>query len=190
MTAVFIHIPKTGGVSIQQALGLQQHRYRRKLVKGARYEGLVTFGHELLPNLIRGGYIGGDLFTFAFCRDPFDRTVSLWAHWQRDHAEPQLSFLQFCRRLDRMGWRTRTPQARWLDGVDLDFLGRYETLRADFVRLCDVLGVERRALPHLNMTPHRPWQTYYNDESADIVRRHFGRDFKRFGYADDYLSDG
>ena len=67
MTAVFVHIPKVGGVSIQAALDLQQYRYRSKLVKGARYDGLVTFGHCLPDRLIRDGYLDpADVFFFAF----------------------------------------------------------------------------------------------------------------------------
>lgn len=189
MTAVFIHIPKTGGVSIQEALGLQQYRDRRALVKGTQYEGLVTFGHEILPSLIQRGYIPGDLFTFAFCRNPYDRAVSLWAHTRRDY-EPGLTFPDYCRNLGRGAVNRRhCPQALWLDGIDIGFLGRFENLQEDFDLLCDVLGVDRRELPRLNESPHRDWRECYDTETAGIIRAHYARDFERFGYADNHLPD-
>ncbi len=190
MTAVFVHVPKTGGVSIQQALGLEQHRNRRALRRGAEYAGLVTFGHELPARLVRAGYLDPTgVFFFAFCRNPYDRAVSLWAHWRREGGG--LGFPDWCRLLPAMGWRLRAPQARWTDAIDLGFLGRFETLAADFDRLCDALGVERRPLPLLNASPHRPWREHYDEETAAIVRAQYARDFERFGYDEnDYLPDG
>jgi hypothetical protein len=187
--AVFLHIPKTGGTSIQAALDIQSYRNRRVLVKGARYSGLVTFGHELLPYLIRAGYVSGDLFTFAFVRNPYDRAVSLWAHWRREKAGRDLSFAEWCEQLDRQHWRVRFPQARWTDGLWLDFLGRYECLQADMDRLCDELGIARQELPHLNAGDRGPCRDYYNPATMETVRRHYARDFRQFGYADDCLPD-
>jgi hypothetical protein len=187
MTAIFIHIPKTGGMSISKTLKIQKYRNRRRLVRGTQYSGIVTFGHELLPWLQRRRLAPREAFTFAFCRNPYDRAVSLWA-FNNKRNELDLSFAEFCRGLDGWMWRIRSPQARWLDGVNLDFLGRFEYLQGDFRRLCELLGVQRgKALPHLNRTERSPYQDYYTVETRAIVRAHYARDFERFGYADDYL---
>jgi len=187
--AIFIHIPKTGGMSISEALKVTKYRNRRRIKKGATYSGIVTFGHELLPWLQRRGLVPADAFFFAFCRNPYDRAVGLWAFNNRRNGL-NLTFREFCLNLGNWGWRIRYPQARWLDGLELDFLGRFETLQADFERLCGLLGVERtKALPHLNQTEHAPYPTCYDDVTQAIVRAHYARDFERFGYADDYLSD-
>jgi hypothetical protein len=190
MTACFIHIPKTGGVSIQDALELQQYRYRRKLVRGTRYQGLVTFGHEILSKLVRKGYVAIDgWFLFAFVRNPYDRAVSLWAHQRREQIT-ELGFYDWCKAFKTLGWLTYSPQARWLDGIEVNFLGRFENLHADFARLCDALHVHRRALPHYNASLHRDWRSYYDHETAAMVRRQYARDWERFGYdPDDYLPD-
>jgi hypothetical protein len=189
MTACFIHIPKTGGVSIQTALELQQFRSRVSIRGRRRYSGLITFGHQLVGRLIHARYVPRDMFLFSFCRNPYDRAVSLWAHYRREY-EPDMTFVGFCHRLRRLSWRIRSPQVTWLRGIKLDFLGRFETLEADFARLCDVLGVQRRALPHLNAGSRSPWcGGYYDDELQAIIRRQYAPDFERFGYDDDHLPD-
>jgi hypothetical protein len=189
MTAVFVHIPKTGGMSISKALQVQKYRNRRRLRKGAQYSGIVTFGHELLPWLQRRGLAPMDVFTFAFCRNPYDRAVSLWA-FNNKRNEMDLSFREFCLNLDDWSWRIRSPQARWMDGLQLDFLGRFENLQTDFTQLCGLLGVERsKALPHLNQTDHEPYGAHYDDVTQAIIQAHYARDFEELGYANDHLPD-
>lgn len=179
MTAIFIHVPKTGGLSVQTALGLRRRH------APAAVEGLATFGHTLPARFVP---LNPGAFLFAFVRNPYDRAVSLWAHWRREGGG--LDFPAWCRRLGDWHWRVRTPQARWLAGMDLGFLGRFESLAADFGRLCDVLEIERRPLPRLNAGEHRPWRGYYDEGTAAIVQVHYARDFERFGYDEnDYLPD-
>lgn len=190
MIGIFIHIPKTAGLSIDEALDIKKYRNRRRLRKDTEYSGLITFGHELLPPLQESGLAPKKAFTFAFCRNPYDRTVSLWA-FNNKRNKLDLTFVEFCRNLEnwKWGWRIRTPQAQWTDGVDLDFLGRFENLQEDFGILCDKLGIERRPLPHENATKHRPYSEYYDMETRAIVRVHYAQDFERFGYEVDCLPD-
>jgi len=186
---VFIHIPKTAGLSIDRALGLTKYRWRQKLVPGQQYSGLVTFGHEFLPWLQARKLVPRDnLFTFAFCRNPYDRAVSLWAY-NNKRNDMELTFREFCLNWGNWGWRVRTPQSKWLDGVDLGFLGRFENLQEDFGKLCDMLDMERRRLPHVNPTQHGPCRDYYDEVTQGIVRALYARDFERFGYAVDHLPD-
>ena len=189
MTAVFIHVPKTGGLSISKALQVTKYRNRRRLMPGAQYEGIVTFGHELLPWLQRRDLAPRDCFTFTFVRNPYDRAVSLWAFNNKRNGL-DLTFREFCLGWGKWGWRIRYPMARWTDGVDVDFIGRFERLQADFDELCGLLGVERqKPLPHINRTERGPCRDYYDDETMAIVRAHYARDFERFGYDDNCLPD-
>ena len=188
MTAIFTHIPKTGGLSIDEALNITKYRNRARLKKGQEYSGIITFGHELLPFLQRRELAPRDAFTFAFCRNPYERAVSLWAY-NNQRNKLNLTFPEFCADLSKWkwGWRLRYPQAKWVEGVDLDFLGRFENLQEDFNRLCDALDIERRELPHVNATEHGPCSAHYDDMAQGIIRGHYSIDFKRFGYEIDHL---
>jgi len=188
--AVFIHIPKNAGVTLSKAFKVQKYRNRRRLIQGAEYSGIITFGHEFLPPLQARGLAPKDAFTFAFCRNPYDRAVSMWAFNNKRNGL-DLTFTEFCRGLNDWVWRIRYPQVKWLEGVDLNFLGRFETLQTDFGILCDMLDFQRqRPLPHMNKSEHGSCRDHYTDETMGIVRAHYARDFERFGYAVDHLPDG
>ncbi len=41
------------------------------------------------------------------------------------------------------------------------------------------------ALPHSNATVHKPWASYYDLETFNIVKRLYRPDIETFGYPDD-----
>ena len=182
---VFVHIPRTGGTSITKALGIQKPRLRRHL---DRYGPVITFGHRRLPNL----QLPEGAFTFSFCRNPYDRAVSMWAFSRRAKGQPDMTFPEFCANLENWTWgqRVRVPQAVWMGDANPDFLGRFENLHQDFDKLCDALGMERRNLPHLNATDRGPCREHYDERAQDIIRAYYAQDFERFGYDADHLPDG
>jgi hypothetical protein len=69
------------------------------------------------------------------------------------------------------------------DGAKLvDYVGRFETLEADYSSIARRLGLEPR-LPHANRTRHREFGTYYTADSAAAVARLWRTDFEALGYA-------
>ena len=175
---VFVHIPRTAGTSMTKARGIKKPKLRRKLME--RYGPIITFGHRMLANL----QMPEGSFTFSFCRNPYDRAVSMWALSQASKNQPRMTFAEFCRNLNNWTWghRIRIPQSDWLDGGELDFLGRFENLAGDFGILCDKLGFKRIELPHENKSERGPWQDYSDRETRDIIREFYAQDFERFGY--------
>ena len=93
----------------------------------------------------------------------------------------------------------------------VDFVGKYESLQADFDTVCARLGISPRPLPHVNRSEdvRRPVKTlngvkkllrrrlwnlerrhtfphytqYYDDESREFVAELFRKDIDAFGYA-------
>ena len=61
---------------------------------------------------------------------------------------------------------------------------RFETLQRDMDALCDILGIERRVLPFLNLTPAKDkhYMEYYTDETKRLVAEKFRKDFELLGY--------
>lgn len=63
----------------------------------------------------------------------------------------------------------------------LDFVGRFEHMSEDFQTALDQIGVEAH-LPHRNKTSHRAYQSYYTDETAQLVEELYQIDVDTFDY--------
>jgi hypothetical protein len=80
--------------------------------------------------------------------------------------------------------------AEYADEIPFDFVGRYERLQGDFDRVCDTVGIPRRALESVNPgrfrrgDAHRDkhYTEFYTPATIDLVRSHYARDIREFGY--------
>ena len=179
---VFIHIPRTGGMSIRRGV----------------FAGDYT-----------GPYFGSFppewycLFKFGFVRNPFDRLVSAWQlltvgsdYLRTSDPRPAMSLRQFleiatdesityeisARTFECFVRHHTIPQTHPFNCLDeADFIGRFETLERDFQLLCDNLGIAQR-LPHLNRTSHREYRAYFDAETRSIAERFYHDDLERLGY--------
>jgi hypothetical protein len=70
------------------------------------------------------------------------------------------------------------------DRVIVDYVGRYETLEADFDEIMRHLGLELH-LPRLNTTQHRDYRSYYSAETRERVAELWAVDIENFGYSFD-----
>jgi hypothetical protein len=181
---IFIHIPKTAGSSVAEALFNMPSRH-------------VTYTEYLRasPRKFR------TYFKFAFVRNPWDRLVSTWFFlrkggmnepdraWSEKRLSAYVDFDSFVReglgRPEVLSWVHFRPQADFIlapDGtVMVDFVGRYERLAEDFSIIARRLGTEA-LLPTHNSSDHAPFASYYTPESASIVARVYARDVRAFGY--------
>ena len=187
MNAVFIHIPKTAGLMIQEVLKLDVLRYPHR-AKKFKNKGLVTFGHLNYPKLVKRQIVRRDFdrtaFKFAFCRNPYDRAVSHYFYVQKKHPDilsKGMSFLDFTSTLKDYGHKFE-PQSWWVKDVKLDFLGKFENLNSDLTEIAYRLGINLGKLPKINTTEHGPFQEYYCQESKENIAKYYQVDFERFGY--------
>ncbi len=209
----FIHIAKTGGTSIRNALRpyrwsgryapalfvasmlSQMTRPRHRLgVKFPRHAKAVA-AKEMLP-----AAVFDSLFKFVFVRNPWDLQVSSWHHSGREKPDvlrgvkTVAHFLQLKfdprRPYDYMLDISRELQSDYI--VDLhgntivDFIGRYENLQGDFDRACEHMGIPRVCLPHERRAVDRDdYRRYYDDDTRELVARHYAPDIERLGYSFD-----
>lgn len=129
----------------------------------------------------------------AAVRNPFDRMVSYF-HWLR--AGVDASDLPAL----RAAFRAFVLSEDWSDDVNvthvdgayvIDHAIRYENLKADLAALVNQLGLDpaRVHLPKTKMRKKKrqslPVSAYFDDETADVVRRRMAWMFERIGYSTD-----
>lgn len=202
----FVHVPKTGGCSISLALqpycdhvmrywmnrwldriGIHVNHLAPHRLK--RYR-LHTPAETLRRQVPAAAF--SRLYKFAFVRNPWDLLVSYYnfvrstpGHHRSARAVGLASFDRYVEYELR---RDKISQSRMLcdrRGVLLvDDVGRFESIEADFARICRRLGIDA-TLPYVNrgvIRDRRDYRTYYSRRLADRVAEHFAEDIERFGY--------
>jgi len=198
---IFIHVPKTGGTSIENALGLSGPRHNTALEYLNHYPEIWE-----------------SYFTFSFVRNPWDRLFSYYNFRRRIRqleAENTLTFKEWLVRIAELvksenhkrlnvefaprlgvgtieknhaeGWRVKLDNALYMltdehGKVIVDFIGRFERLQQDFDIVCDKLNIAPRKLPCTNKSQHDPYWKYYDGDGEKIVAELCQKDIALFGY--------
>jgi hypothetical protein len=192
---LFIHIPKTGGNSLQSLL----LPYAEEALKsedssgepGDRFElrnhALGLSKHAPLEDyrakLDRDVFNG--LYKFAVMRNPWERMISYYfsphrnvTEWNRDEFlkllswVPPLRFFVLPHGLP-IKIRARLEQVAGVPGRHLDRmvnLIRFENLQEDFSKVCTQLELDLPPLPHRNVSRRKPYLTYYDEELIELVK--------------------
>ena len=192
---IFVHIPKTGGTSIECVFD------NSALVRDVQYKHHTLEGYESLNKSI------AHYFKFSFVRNPWDMTTSMYNYlWDKKAAWPrrwrknnkkfsQLSFREWIthttfqsptiRSVDVVQYKGSDGDfSSWLTGKKstVDFVGRFENFQEDFDTVCDKIGIPKQELPHRNKLKHKHYTEYYDDETREIVAKKYAKDIDYFGY--------
>ena len=194
---IFIHVPRTGGISTREAL----QGYEGSVVYGKWLKTKLKVGpHEPLTDYIdKAGLKNTDAyFKWARVRNPWDRLVSIYSrraktakpHDAADHPAPQAVSNSFedwvgLQMLDKPPyWRQQIfNQRRYIKDQGLDFVSRFENINEDFSFFCDKVGLPQIKLPHKNGWKHNNYKEYYNKKLIDKLLS-----FDSFREDLDYLS--
>jgi len=170
---IFVHVPKTGGTSIEGVL--------------REHNGKLLMHNELNRHAYPEDtqpLMGEGFIRFAFVRNPWDQFVSLWASLrQTDHAEwGRLSFEEFVKRWIEKGnlqYRYFHPSfSKWYS-----FVGRFERLQEDWKKFVDLYAKWLPAkLPVKNISIHEDYQECYTDTLRDMVTEAEAGVINQFGY--------
>jgi hypothetical protein len=211
LQAIFVHIPKTAGTSVEAVLGM--HGDKQDI--GIR----PYFNQTPDPEHLYGGHLQHltaarlrivlqdearfkRYFKFAVVRNPWDRLVSTCAwsdqKWARGIELGRPEFDLFVRQLHGASRAAKAtsrpmilpaqlePQISYVLDEQrqllLDFVARYENLAADWEYIRTRLGVAA-ALPERMRSHHRPYQEYYDEETRAMVAEIYAEDVNAFGYA-------
>ena len=189
---LFVHVYKAAGKSVTAALEACGQRAPRDNIFAPDHTQHVSARSlkAALPT-----EVWEQSFKFAFVRNPWDRLLSLYEFIRareanRDHELVCSlggfgSFVEWmcsARDAEVPIKRTQADLVMAEDGAPLlDFVGRFEHLARDFSEVCRRLGVQME-LPHLNQTPHAPYQQAYDAVARDRVADWYAAEIECFGY--------
>lgn len=172
----FVHVPRTGGQSVREALGVAECEIHLPAPEHRRRDP-----HARL---------------FTFVRNPWDRAVSIYAFFLRGRTVEPDGFRRWVADgLPHPSGQAATlyagepyaidvtaPQARFCEG-GVDWMGRYETLAQDFRDLRSWLGLMNRpVLPHVNASAHPPPTDLYDDCTLNRIGELYREDIEWLGY--------
>jgi len=201
--AIFIHIPKNAGTSIERAFGLQKplnypESKRRELLYG-RFDEHKAVQHytpqELIDHKLLTFESYNQMFSFTFVRNPFDRFVSEYKYRCSKHSDFPL-FKEFVFHVYKLYqedglygflWNHLVPQVDYvaeIQGKGVDFIGRFENLNQDFKELCRTFDLGGLDLERHNISSsNKRYQEYFNQETRQIIEQVYGNDLEVFGYS-------
>jgi hypothetical protein len=159
------------------------------------WESTLTHATVLATKKEFGNELFQSYFKFAFVRNPWNWQVSMYHFILKETAHihhqkiKNLSFSEY------IHWMIAEPkpfargatrfQKEMLCNehgeMQVDFVGRYENLADDFAYICQRLNLQT-SMPYLNKSQHRSYQSYYDNETRDLIAEHCKDDIRLFGY--------
>lgn len=193
---IYVHIPKTGGNSIQTALApyaddvvVLRPSVGHVLDEDGR-QGVDVFNpalgfdrpehkHATLSDYRER--LGDDFSRYLIVtsvRNPWDRVISNTAF----HREDGLPMDRVVPLDDLVLPRSMVDYLTLEGDVRVDHAIRFEEMQSDFDALCDRLGLSRTPLPHKNRSRRGGYATCFDVDTARHVSRAFAADNAYFGY--------
>lgn len=205
LNTIFIHIPKTAGVSLTHAI----------ISHIVGYDTSGEIGH-LSSKLkicfdLRGKqkhkqaryYVPEDIskklwdkyYKFTFVRNPWDRVVSEF-HWRhslskRHPPKDFKKFIDYCAdRLRRkqpgeIYWPHAQTQKSFVTNksgnIIVDDIFYFEDINNAVSKISTKIGIPLDVKKY-NTSNHKVYREYYNNETRDMVQRLYDEDIKLFGY--------
>lgn len=171
-----MHIPRTAGTSIIHWLEKNNIEHERDAT------------HPSIT-MIQDTY---DI-SFACVRNPWERMVSMYAHFRRPgflwemfnikHESELPTWDEFLTNpTQKLYWfDVFTNQVEWIpNGVDI--LLRHESLADDFAQVQKLLNCNQ-PLPHSNGSVHDDYRSYYNTWQEKRISEIFSKDIDTFKYS-------
>ena len=194
---LFIHIPKSGGNSIQNVL--RNYSEDEILRSAPHHDGVERFEvgnrkygtrkHSTLADYrnVLPSDVYDRLFKFAVLRNPWERMVSWYfspgrgvANWDRNAFKKLI--LETPTAVSYINSSNLPSEASAHEPVykahNVDRLIDFSDLQTGFFEVCDCVGIPRSKLPVRNRSCRKHYTHYYDSELVEIVGKRFQQDIR------------
>lgn len=210
---IFVHIPKTAGLSVTDAFGKYGRPRGRSLWRSISRRLPVTEKpgrahfrvHEPASTMISKitRPVFDRFFTFSVVRNPFDHAVSHYEYMKQFRIKSTAEKVAKMSFQEYLEYRSKPPfwndtifarmpaQCYYLTdkngNIVVDRLVYFENLNSELTQLAGDLKLPDFQLRHVNKTKadRKAFHTYYNDQTASLVRKIYAPDFDALGYSMD-----
>lgn len=216
---IFIHIPKTGGTSMSNVKWNESTYYN-------------YYGHFSILDMQEFGINIDDYFKWCFVRNPWDRVLSGFDN-AKIFKEKYGTFENYVKEIykhkeyySRLNYRwkyskeglqglpiqspkifvySQTSFITINNKIHMDFIGRYENLQDDWLKLCNIIKEKKPSIvrkdiyftkPEDYILPHfrkrlddpnsqytqKPYQEYYTNDMKNMVEEVYHNDIVNFNY--------
>ena len=190
---IFVHIPKTAGMSFNNILGIDEIRKGHWELN--QLQNMLT--SEVYDSYTKIGVV----------RNPFERIVSLYSYRMKSES----NWYPTCVPYDKIKEKTfdwwfwnfdvqlhllSDPTMQSMSCYDcltdstgklgVDRILRFEQLDEDWKLVCDELKIDAPSLPKINKSKHYHYSEYFDcptgDKLKEFIYNNFKKDFEHFGY--------
>ncbi len=197
---IFVHLRRTGGNSVEHALGgirlLDRDGAPTSVWDDTLHRGQTPYKINLRGHYIHDGAPRirtlfpqefASYFKFSVVRNPWAQCLSIFFRVKPGQAARgnRAAFHRFLGRYLADKAEGTIPDVSLFDETGaclVDRILRFETLETDFATLCQDLDLPRSTLFHHNATRRTDYRSFYDDTAAETVAAFYARDIARFGF--------
>jgi N-methylhydantoinase A/oxoprolinase/acetone carboxylase beta subunit/tetratricopeptide (TPR) repeat protein len=200
--AIFVHVPKTAGSSIQRGTYAFSTSIGHRWIEQEPTEEDKHYAAWVTPNILIKKEILDQRYLFSNTRHLLPLLVSFYEHCRRGFSSPSMidllrnartePFGDFIRRIADQDtpWISRrfifAPFFERSSGRFLiDWLNRTEAVDKDLPEMCRVRDFPYRGVGTVNKEVDKDWRSYYDDDLIDLAWRVWAREVAMFGYTRD-----
>lgn len=193
---LFLHIPKTGGTTIEAALDMHKPECFFYLNWYKNYR--VCPQHLYYSELAREVEGLSEYTTFTIVRNPFDRLVSEFYHVKNPNNLAfkdfgNLTFENFVEKVfifdsSKRKWlfdRHIEPQHLFLEGCTQIEIFKFEEIEKCFDYLKNIVDKNLSFGHERKSRARKPFQEYYNNSTRMLVEEFYKKDLEMFSYTFD-----
>jgi len=199
---IFIHIPKTGGSSIENLIWPDKSdRTVENLWMGhvsMYFNKYQTGGLQHLTARQIRTEVGKDIFStyhkFTVIRNPWEKAISQFFYMKKRKDLRKFigmnrftsfnRYLNLIQRKEHVQWKKQIDFIVDDDGALLvDQIIRFEDLDQQFRQLASKINLSYDALPHANKTKRKPYPYYYNKAKVQKIQDIYSEDISSFDYS-------